>query len=315
MKIIFMGTPDFACGILESIIFSNKHKVAAVVTIADKPAGRGMQLIQSPVKKMALKYQLPLLQPEKLKDINFIEQLSSFQAELFVVVAFRMLPKIIWDMPPKGSINLHASLLPQYRGAAPINWAIINGETITGVTTFFINDKIDEGNLILTHQTFINEEDNFETLHNKLLTIGKKITLETLDLIENNKFTETKQPNLLNLKKAPKIFKEDCQINWQQSAYQIHNFIRGLSPYPTAFTYFDDDKGVKTMFKIFESQPIIEKHQQEIGVIETDNKNYLRISCQDGYIYVEKIQLIGKKQLLIRDFLLGNKKMHFKKCF
>ncbi len=314
MKIVFMGTPEFATGILEAIVLSNKHEIAAVVTAADKPAGRGMKLTKSSVKKFAEKHQLRLLQPEKLRDEDFIKTLQSIQADIFVVVAFRMLPELVWSIPPKGTINLHASLLPQYRGAAPINWAIINGETTTGVSTFFINEKIDEGNLIISKEVPIEEEDNAGSLHDKLLEIGKITVLETLEQIETNTYKETKQAHSDTLKYAPKLFKENCKINWNQSANQIHNLIRGLSPYPVAYTVFVAKNERKETMRIYKSQAVVEKHHATVGLVETDNKSYVRISCSDGYIYVDEIQLVGKKRMPIKDFLLGNKNMHLVQC-
>lgn len=314
MKIVFMGTPEFATGILEAIVLSKKHEIAAVVTSTDKPAGRGMQLTKSSVKQFAEKHQLRLLQPEKLKDADFIKTLQSIQADMFVVVAFRMLPELVWSIPPKGTINLHASLLPQYRGAAPINWAIINGETTTGVSTFFINEKIDEGNLIVSKETSINEEDNAGSLHDKLLEIGKIAVLETLEQIETNTYKEIKQAHYDSLKYAPKLFKEDGKINWNQSVCQIHNLIRGLSPYPVAYTVFLAKNERKETMKIYKSRAVVEKHHATIGLVETDNKSYLRIPCSDGYIYIDEIQLVGKKRMPIKDFLLGNKNMHLVQC-
>lgn len=315
MKIVFMGTPEFATGILEAVLLSGKHEIVAVVTSVDKPAGRGMQLVKSSVKQFAEKKQLKLLQPEKLKDAAFIDALQSLQADVFMVVAFRMLPEAVWKIPPKGTFNLHASLLPHYRGAAPINWAIINGETKTGVTTFFINDKIDEGNLILTKEIPIANDDTAGTLHDKLLEIAKETVLTTLQQIESNTFTEIKQPEVEFLKTAPKIFKEDCKINWHQSAETIYNFVRGLSPYPVAYTLFINKNKQSEMIKIFKSYIEINNHNQAVGLIETDNKTFLRIACVDGYIYVEEIQLVGKKRMPIKEFLLGNKTMHFIQCY
>lgn len=314
MKIVFMGTPDFATGILEAILLSGKHDVVSVVTAVDKPAGRGMQPMKSSVKHVAEKNQLPILQPEKLKDVVFIETLKKLQADVFVVVAFRMLPEDVWRIPVKGTFNLHASLLPQYRGAAPINWAIINGETQTGVTTFFINDKIDEGDIILARTIDITEEDNAGSLHDKLLEIGKKVIFETLEQIENQTVVETKQANVALLKTAPKIFKKDCKINWNQPTRSIYNFIRGLSPYPVAFTVFTPDNKQEEMIKIYKSRLEWQDHTQKAGLIETDNKTYVRIACPDGYIYVEEIQLVGKKRLPVKEFLLGNKNLHLTEC-
>ena len=307
MKIVFMGTPDFASGILEAILTDSSHKVVGVVTVADKAAGRGMKIQKSPVKLCAEKHNLPILQPEKLRDEQFIAELKSFQADVFVVVAFRMLPEIVWKISPKGTINLHASLLPQYRGAAPINWAIINGETLTGVTTFFINEKIDEGNMLLSGKVEISPQDNAGTLHEKLLNVGKDIVLETLNQIENNTFKEQKQAQISNLKTASKIIKEDCLINWDSNSEQIYNFIRGMSPYPCAFSRYKNEKGENLPIKIFSCKTEKVFHDLQHGIIETDNKNFLRITCNDGYVYVEELQLLGKKRLFIHEFLLGNK--------
>ena len=225
-----------------------------------------------------------------------------------------MLPEAVWKIPPKGTINLHASLLPQYRGAAPINWAIINGETQTGVTTFFINDKMDEGNIILSQKITISEEDNAGSLHDKLLQLGADAMLETLKQIEQNSYVEQKQSLLSDLKTAPKIFKKDCLINWNQTARNIHHLIRGLSPYPAAYTSFSDEKEHENIIKIYKSRMELASHNYPLGFMETDNKHYLRIACKDGFIYVEEIQWVGKKRMPIKDFLLGNKTLHLKQC-
>ena len=307
MKIVFMGSPDFASGILEAILNDSSHQVVGVVTVADKAAGRGMKIQKSSVKICAEKYNLPILQPEKLRDEQFISQLKSLQADIFVVVAFRMLPEVVWNIPPKGTINLHASILPQYRGAAPINWAIINGETQTGVTTFFINEKIDEGNMILSKELYILPEDNAGILHDKLLHIGKFVVLSTLQQIENGTCEEQKQVELSNLKSAPKLLKENCRIDWNLPTEQIYNFIRGLSPYPAAFSKYTNSDKEKMIMKIFSCKKEITIHDISPGIIQTDNKNYLKVACKDGYIFVEEIQLLGKKRLFIHDFLLGNK--------
>lgn len=309
-----MGTPDFATAILETIVLSQRHEIAAVVTAVDKPGGRGMQLMQSSVKQFALKHHLPILQPEKLKDTSFIHSLESIQADVFVVVAFRMLPEVVWKIPPKGTINLHASLLPQYRGAAPINWAIIHGESETGLTTFFINEKIDEGNIILAHSVDIDEKDNAGSLHDKLMHVGGEIILDTLEQIENNTYKEKKQASFIHLKTAPKIFKKDCLIDWKQTPQKIHNFIRGLSPYPTAFTSYMDDNNRLISFKVYASKFEITIHNLPCGMIQSDGKEYVRVACKQGFIYIEEIQLDGKKRMPIKDFLLGNKTLHMKQC-
>jgi methionyl-tRNA formyltransferase len=302
-----MGTPDFAAGTLEAIIEDKTHEVVGVVTATDKAAGRGMKIQESAVKICAKKHHLPILQPEKLKDTQFIETLQHLQAELFVVVAFRMLPEVIWKMPSKGTINLHASLLPQYRGAAPINWTIINGETQTGITTFFINKKIDEGNILLSEKVEISKEDNAGTLHDKLQNIGKSLVLRTLNEIENGTHTEIKQPRSSNLKFAPKLYKENCVIDWSWSAEQIFNFIRGLSPYPTAFSKYKNEENEEMILKIFSCETEITVHNFPYGKIQTDNKNFLKVACSDGYIYIKELQIFGKKRMSIEDFLRGNK--------
>ena len=312
MRIIFMGTPDFAAGVLEAIVVEKQHEVAAVVTATDKAAGRGMKMQSSAVKLCAEKHQLPVLQPDKLRDEGFLETLRNLHADVFVVVAFRMLPKAVWEMPPNGTINLHASLLPQYRGAAPINWAIVNGETQTGVTTFFINEQIDEGNLILAKEVPILKEDDAGTLHDKLLHVGKNLVLETLMQIENDTFIEKKQIILENesLKTAPKLSKEDCIIDWNKNAEEIFHFIRGMSPYPGAFSRYKNMNGEESIVKIFSADFKEEKHDFPLGMTLTDNKNYLRINCKNGYVLVKVLQLFGKKRLPIEEFLLGNKHFH-----
>ena len=307
MRIVFMGTPDFAAGILEAIIEEKKHEVIGVVTSTDKAAGRGMKIQESSVKICAKKHNLPIFQPEKLKDIQFVETLKNLQADVFVVVAFRMLPEIVWKMPPKGTINLHASLLPQYRGAAPINWAIINGETQTGVTTFFINEKIDEGNILLSEKVEITREDNAGTLHDKLMNVGKYMVLRTLKGIENGTCTEKKQPLRPDLKLAPKLYKENCVIDWSWSAEKIFNFIRGFSPYPAAFSKYKSEENEERILKIFSCETEITTHNLPFGKIQTDNKTFLKVACSDGYIHIKELQIFGKKRMNTDDFLRGNK--------
>jgi len=315
MRIIFMGTPDFAAGILEAIIGENHHEVAGVVTATDKAAGRGMKIQESAVKICAKKHQLPVLQPEKLKDALFVESLQDLQADVFVVVAFRMLPEVVWRIPPKGTINLHASLLPQYRGAAPINWAIINGETQTGVTTFFINEKIDEGNMLLSEKVEITREDNAGTLHDKLLNIGKVVVLKTLKQIETASYTETKQPDCLDLKLSPKLHKENCIIDWNKPAEEIFNFVRGLSPYPVAFSRYKNAENEEMFFKVYSCEPEVISHNLPHGKIQTDNKTFLKIACSDGFIYIKELQIFGKKRMNTEDFLRGNKGFEDKSLF
>ena len=307
MRIIFMGTPDFAAKILENIVESKEHQVVGVVTSTDKAAGRGMKIQESAVKIYAKNAHLPILQPEKLKDISFLDALQEFKADVFVVVAFRMLPQVVWQMPEKGTINLHAALLPEYRGAAPINWAIINGETQTGVTTFFINEKIDEGNMLLSEKVEITREDNAGTLHDKLIEIGKVVVLNTLREIEEGSYKEKKQPDCLDLKLAPKLYKENCVIDWHWSAERIFNFVRGLSPYPAAYSRYKNTENEEMQLKIFACETEISAHNLPLGKIQTDNKNFLKVACLDGYIYIKELQIFGKKRMTITDFLRGNK--------
>lgn len=313
MRIVFMGTPEFAAGILEAVINEGQHEVCAVVTMPDKAAGRGMKIQKSAVKQCAEKYQLPLLQPEKLREEQFLSTLKAIQADLFLVVAFRMLPEVVWQIPPKGTINLHASLLPDYRGAAPINWAIINGEKQTGVTTFFINEKIDQGKIILRRSLPIGKEETAGELHDSLLELGKTTVLDTLHLIAKGNVPTLEQALTINDKSAPKIFKEDCRINWHQPAEKVHDFIRGLSPYPAAFTTYTDRKGQEVMMKIFASAVEPAEGGEEAGIFVTDDKNYLAITCQSGRICIKELQIFGKKRLKISEFLLGNKGLNGRK--
>ncbi len=313
MRIVFMGTPEFAAGILEAVINEGQHEVCAVVTMPDKAAGRGMKIQKSAVKQCAEKYQLPLLQPEKLREEQFLSTLKAIHADLFLVVAFRMLPEVVWQIPPKGTINLHASLLPDYRGAAPINWAIINGEKQTGVTTFFINEKIDQGKIILRRSLPIGEEETAGELHDSLLELGKTTVLDTLHLIAKGNVPTLEQALTINDKSAPKIFKEDCRINWHQPAEKVHDFIRGLSPYPAAFTTYTDRKGQEVMMKIFASAVEPAEGGEEAGFFVTDDKNYLAITCQSGRICIKELQIFGKKRLKISEFLLGNKGLNGRK--
>ncbi|KRT14756.1 methionyl-tRNA formyltransferase [Pedobacter ginsenosidimutans] len=299
MKIVFMGTPDFAVASLDALVQAN-FDVVAVVTAPDKPAGRGQKLNESAVKKYAVGKGIPVLQPEKLKNPEFIEELRSYKADLQVVVAFRMLPEIVWNMPAKGTINLHGSLLPQYRGAAPINHAIINGEKESGVTTFFLKQEIDTGDIILSDSVPIADDETAGELHDKLMVVGANLLVKTLRAIEANNITEQPQPQNDDLKHAPKIFKEDCKIDWNSPAQTIHNLIRGLSPYPTAFTVLNEKN-----LKVFKA----EIEDKEPGIVAggflTDGKTYLKFAAKDGFIKLLDIQYEGKKRMLIEDFLRG----------
>lgn len=309
MKIIFLGTPDFAVASLDAMVQHNLN-VVAVVTMPDKPAGRGMKLQQSAVKKYAVEHNIPVLQPEKLKNEDFLHELKSYNADLQVVVAFRMLPEVVWNMPPLGTINVHASLLPNYRGAAPINWAIINGEKESGVTTFKLKHEIDTGDILLQEKVAISETDNAGILHDKLMIAGANLLVKTIDKLQKNTLKITPQTELstancqlpTEFKHAPKIFTETCKIDWAKSTNEVYNLIRGLSPYPAAFTTVNDKK-----MKLFAVEKTIESHLFEPGKIDTDNKKFIHIYTIDGYINLLKIQLEGKTQMLVEDFLRGNK--------
>jgi len=301
LRIIFMGTPEFAVGSLRKLLEAG-YNVVAVVTAPDKPAGRGLALQESAVKIFAKSKGLLVLQPEKLKDLSFIQQIKDLHPDIQVVVAFRMLPEVVWNMPPMGTVNVHASLLPQYRGAAPINWAIINGEKITGVTTFKLKHEIDTGDILLSSKVTIEENENAGTLHDKLKEEGATLLVETLRQLAAVTLKEQPQFSSDNnsLKHAPKIFTDTCKIDWNHAADEIYNLIRGLSPYPTAFTTLDNKK-----LKIFSAKKIISDSHAEPGSIETDNKSYLRFAARDGSIDLLDLQLEGKKRMNIADFLRG----------
>ena len=302
LKVVFFGTPDFARASLEAI-HTSAHEVVGVVTVADKASGRGQKVHQSPVKTYAVEHGLPLFQPEKLRNEEFLSQIQSLNADIFVVVAFRMMPKVLFSMPRLGTFNLHASLLPDYRGAAPINYAVINGETKSGVTTFFINEKIDEGNILLQAETEISPEDNAGTLHDRLMEIGAKLVVETLDGLAEGKLTEIPQNQKENPKTAYKIFKEDTKIDWEKEVEVIHNFIRGMSPYPAAFTILEVG-GEQKILKIFKGKFQKIEHSKENGAIEI-SKNEFKIYAKNGVYFPEELQLEGKKRMNLKDFLNG----------
>jgi methionyl-tRNA formyltransferase len=306
MKIVFMGTPDFAVTILDGIV-EKGFDVIAVITAPDKPAGRGRQLNQSAVKEYALNKELTIMQPTNLKDVTFISKLEALNADLFVVVAFRMLPEVVWAMPPKGTINLHGSLLPQYRGAAPINWAIINGETETGVTTFFIEKEIDTGKIIHSDRVVITENMIAGELHDLLAEKGKETMLRTIYNIENNTISPKDQDeyNLSELKKAPKIFKEDCLIGWKKKARENHNFVRGLSPYPAAWCRLEKN-GAIYKCKLFNSKLTSEKVNTDASAISSGLESFL-FPCVDFYLSIQEIQLEGKRRMTFKEFNTGNK--------
>ena len=296
-----MGTPDFAVASLSALLDAD-FEIVGVITAPDKPAGRGQKISESAVKRFAVEKGLKVLQPVKLKDSDFLNELKSLNADIQVVVAFRMLPELVWDMPPKGTINLHASLLPQYRGAAPINWAIINGEKRSGVSTFFLKQEIDTGDLLFAEEVDIEDDDTAGDLHDKLMEIGAGLLVKTLKAIEAGKYTEIPQHTLQEneLKKAPKIFREDCEINWDRPVKEVFNLIRGLSPYPAAFSHLQD-KTLKIYRAIAEEKLITGKP----GEIFTDNKTYLKFACRDGLISVLELQLEGKKRMKVDEFLRG----------
>jgi methionyl-tRNA formyltransferase len=305
MRIIFMGTPEFAVASLEALLEAGSQ-IVGVVTAPDKPAGRGQKLTESAVKQYAVDKGLKVMQPVKLKDPQFLAELKALNADLQVVVAFRMLPEVVWQMPAKGTINLHASLLPQYRGAAPINWAIINGERESGVTTFFLKQEIDTGDILFVEKVTITDDTTAGEYHDRLMIKGAGLLVKTVKAIESSRYTEQPQEQLIEgqeLKHAPKIFKEDCRINWNQPVEKVHNHIRGLSPYPAAFTELNG----KT-FKIYRSlKELASLPETETGTYLTDNKTFLKFACADGFIQVTDVQLEGKKRMSVEEFLRGVK--------
>ena len=304
LRIVFMGTPEFAVGILDTIIKKN-YNVVGVITAADKPAGRGQKLKFSAVKEYALEHNLPLLQPTNLKDEAFLGELKSLNANLQIVVAFRMLPQAVWEMPALGTFNLHASLFPNYRGAAPINWAIINGESKTGVTTFFIDDKIDTGAMILSDETAIDPNENAGQLHDRLLDLGSKTVVNTLELIANGNATTTIQQDTAEIKTAYKLNKENCKIDWSKTALEIHNQIRGLSPYPAAWSVIADNNEEWNV-KIYQSKLVIEAHDYKVGQLICTKKE-MKIAVNEGFIEILSLQFPGKKRMTTAELLNGIK--------
>ena len=304
-----MGTPDFAVASLR-ILVENKYEVVGVITMPDKPAGRGHKVQFSPVKQYALEQNLRLLQPEKLKDEAFLEELRRLQADLQIVVAFRMLPEVVWNMPKFGTFNLHASLLPQYRGAAPINWAIINGDKETGATTFFLTHEIDTGNIIQQEKIAIAETDNVGIVHDKLMEMGAKLVKKTVDMLIEGKIDAVDQAQFihpgLELKAAPKIFKETCQIDVSWNVERVYNFVRGMSPHPTAWVELQFPHQVdKTTLKVFETETEICDHELAVGTVVTDGKKYAKVALSDGYINLKSVQIAGKKRMEIGELLRG----------
>lgn len=309
LRIVYMGTPDFAVESLKRLV-EGGYNVVGVITMPDKPMGRHGSVLQpSPVKQYAVSQGLRILQPEKLKDESFVEELRSLQADLQIVVAFRMLPEVVWDMPPMGTFNLHASLLPQYRGAAPINWAVINGDTETGITTFFLKHEIDTGEIIQQVRVPIADTDNVEIVHDKLMMLGGDLVLETVDGILAGTVKSVPQEELIQteaeLRLAPKIFKDTCRIDWSKGVKQIYDFIRGLSPYPAAWTELYMGGASKQVMKIYEAEKIFCSHDMRLGEIRTDLKTNFQIAVKDGFINILSLQLAGKKRMHVTDFLRG----------
>ncbi|MCF0159650.1 MAG: methionyl-tRNA formyltransferase [Bacteroidaceae bacterium] len=309
LRIVYMGTPDFAVESLRCLVEGGYH-VVAVVTMPDKPVGRHGSVLQpSPVKQYALEHGLKVLQPEKLKDEGFVEELRGLKADLQIVVAFRMLPEVVWSMPPLGTFNLHASLLPQYRGAAPINWAVVNGDKETGITTFFLKHEIDTGEVIQQVRIPILEEDNVGAVHDKLMMLGGKLVVETVDNILAGTVKPIPQEAMLTdepLRPAPKIFKDTCRIHWNQSVTTLYNFVRGFSPYPAAWTELHVNGVVQTL-KIYEVVKLPGKCDHSAGTVVCDGKHELKVAASDGYLSVKSLQIAGKKRMDIKDFLCGFK--------
>jgi methionyl-tRNA formyltransferase len=316
MNIVFMGTPDFAVESLRALV-EGGYNVVGVITMPDKPAGKHQSVLQAcPVKEYALSQNLPLLQPEKLKDPDFLEQLKAWKADLQIVVAFRMLPEVVWNMPPLGTFNLHASLLPQYRGAAPVNWAVINGEKETGATTFFLAREIDTGKIIFRERIPIEDTDNAGIIRDQLMKIGAGLVIKTVDAIINREICPVEQKTIIaneeTLKPAPKIFKETCRIDWCKTTKEVYDFIRGLSPYPAAWTELKTAKNESFTVKIFETGKIREQHDLIPGNIVTDGKKQLDVATSDGFIRIKNLQQTGKKRMSVEDFLSGNARLFIK---
>lgn len=303
LRIIYMGTPDFAVEPLKTLVEAGKD-VVAVVTMPDKPAGRGHKLQFSPVKEYALKAGIPILQPENLKSPDFLQELASYNADLQIVVAFRMLPEAVWSMPKYGTFNLHASLLPRYRGAAPINWAVINGDKETGITTFFLKHEIDTGNIILQEKVAIDEEDNAGDVHDKLMYLGADLVLKTLKMIEEDNVITRPQDDA-QASPAPKIFKDTAKLDFDKCAADIRNLVRGMAPYPAAWFNIKLQDGNESMMKIFKVSTEEKNHNYSVGTILTDGKKMLKIACKDGFINLLEVQMAGKKRMAAEDLMRG----------
>lgn len=309
LKIVYMGTPEFAVESLKRLV-EGGYNVVAVITMPDKPMGRHGSVLQaSPVKQYAVSQGLKVLQPEKLKDEAFVEELRSLQADLQIVVAFRMLPEVVWNMPPMGTFNLHASLLPQYRGAAPINWAVMNGDTETGITTFFLKHEIDTGEVIQQVKVPIADTDNVEIVYDKLMMLGGDLVLETVDAILAGTVKSIPQEEMFaseaELRPAPKIFKETCRIDWNKGVKGVYDHVRGLSPYPAAWTELCAEEGKPQVLKIYETEKQFVEHNLSVGTVDTDQKTYFRIAVKDGFVNILSLQLAGKKRMQVGDFLRG----------
>ncbi|MGL5937929.1 MAG: methionyl-tRNA formyltransferase [Phocaeicola sp.] len=309
LRIIYMGTPEFAVESLKCLV-EGGYNVVGVITMPDKPIGRHGSVLQaSAVKQYAVSQSIPVLQPERLKDEGFIAELRALEADLQIVVAFRMLPEVVWNMPRLGTFNLHASLLPQYRGAAPINWAVMNGDTETGITTFFLQHEIDTGEVIQQVRIPIEESDNVEKVHDKLMYLGGKLVVETVDAILAGTIKPISQEEMLpvgaELKRAPKIFKETCRIEWNRDLKDIYNFIRGLSPYPASWTELCSGEDAKLVLKVYESEKEVANHNLPIGKVVSDGKSYFKVAVTGGYIKLLTLQLAGKKRMQVDEFLRG----------
>lgn len=303
LRIIYMGTPDFAVAPLKALV-EGAFNVVAVVTMPDKPAGRGMKMQASPVKTYAQEHDIPVLQPEKLKDESFLDDLRAFKADLQIVVAFRMLPVVVWDMPPMGTFNLHASLLPQYRGAAPIHWAVMNGETETGVTTFFLQHEIDTGDLLLQERISIGPDEDTGSVHDRLMALGAEVVCRTVDALLESRVQPVPQP-AVEIRPAPKLFKDNTRIDWARGSAELHNFIRGLSPFPAAWTGMHAKDGSVTGVKVFEARPEAATHDLKPGTLVVEGKKVLKVAVGDGFICLERFQLAGRKALRADEFLRG----------
>jgi methionyl-tRNA formyltransferase len=313
LRIVFMGTPDFAVASLKALV-KYDYKIVGVVTAPDKPAGRGKKLTESAVKKYAVENQLKLLQPEKLKDPDFLEELKSLNADVQIVVAFRILPEVVWNMPRLGTFNLHASMLPQYRGAAPLNWAVINGETKTGITTFLLDHHVDTGKILFQREIEIGKNDTVGDLHDRSMNIGARLVIETVDALAAGKVQAVPQSELVRskfIKPAPKIFKEDCKIDWSKNTEAVRNLIRGLSPHPAAWANLVHKNSGRTLqCKVFFAQPVIASETAPEGTIDSDDEAYLNVACGNGWLEITDLQLSGKKRMNTRTFLLGFRRIY-----